>query len=217
MAKRRRKTAAPRRNEPNPRRKRRHNPRVGSALRSGFGGLNFKKFLADLPATQIGMWAAKWTAKRFSEENIADTADPGSWNYASYIKGGLGTVAAAVLMNMFRPGSGQRALEGGLNLMTFFALRNEVIEGNEWAKGQFGQEDEMALPESAEDMVYEGEDGQPYFLGPDNEYYPADERHRLMMGMMGESLEPIGPMGAILEPVGPLGDEDPYKKIFHAN
>ncbi len=208
------KRKTPKRNEPNPKRKGKRNPRMGAALRSGFGGLNFKKFLSDLPATQIGMWAAKWTAKRFSEENVADTADPGSWNYASYIKGGLGAVAAAILMNMFRPGAGQKALEGGLNLMTFFALRNEVIEGNEWAKGQFGQDNAMMLPESVEDMVYEGEDG-PYFLGPDNEFYPADDRHRLEYGMMGEPLEPIGPMGAILEPVGPLGETDPYKKIFH--
>lgn len=185
---------------------------MGGRARGAIFGLKFREALSGMLPTQIGMWATKWTAKRFSDENRADVADPASWNYASYIKGALGGIASAIALNMVRPGLGQKALEGSLNLITFFALRNEVIEGNEWATNQFGEgEDTNYLPESAEDIVYDGADG-PVFLGEDGEWYPADDRHRL-----GAGLEPVGPLGGMLEPVSHLGESevtDLYKKAW---
>lgn len=168
-------------------------------------GLKFREALSGLMPTQVGMWATKFAAKLGNEENRADVADPGSWNYASYIKGALGGIASAIVLNMVRPGLGQKALEGSLNLVTFFALRNEVIEGNESAVKWLGEDvnTENLLPESAEDIVYEGEDG-PVFLGEDGEWYPADDRHRLL----GAGLEPIGPLGSTLEPVSHMGGTD---------
>ena len=149
------------------------------------------------------MFSAKWAAKRFSDEYPASEDDPESWNYASYLKGGAGCTVAAVLANMLRPGMGQKVLEGGINLMTFKLIENELIPQSDWATEQFGQGE-----------VYTDEYGTPYMLGQGG-YYPVDERHRLPEEMLGDSLEPVGPLGqAVLEPVGPLGSDDAWGSAY---
>jgi len=156
-----------------------------------------------MPATQLGMFAAKWAAKRFGED--ASETDPGTWNWASYVKGSLGAVGAALLLKQFKPGMAQKALEGGLNLMMYKALENEVIAKNEWAVAQFGEGDEY----TPDEYLLTGD--QKWFLGQDGNYYPAQEQHRLPEAAYGDSLEPVtrlGSYGDSLEPVSHLGEED---------
>lgn len=229
MARRRRRRNEP---DPNPRkrrkvRRRRSNPisartrrvasRAYSRARGAFSGLDFKGALKHAPYQLLGMFAAKWSAKRFGgDENPATETDPETWNYASYLKGGVGAVVAGILGNMLRPGIGQKILEGGVNIMLFKLVENELVPRSEWATEQFGQAEEP--------LVYD-EQGVPYMLGQGG-YYPADERHRLPEEMSG-ALEPVGPLGATLEPVGPLGadpwadaylgadsESDPFKRAF---
>lgn len=191
--------------------KRGKNPRAGgygrkayTRARSAFAGLNFRSALKNAPAFQIGMFASKWAAKRFSDEYPATETDPESWNYASYLKGGLGATIAAFLAQMIRPGMGQKVLEGGLNLMLFKLVENELIPQSDWATEQFGM--------GQEDIVFD-EYGTPYMLGQGG-YYPVDERHRLPEEFEGGALEPVGPLGDALEPVGPLGEDDPWAEAF---
>ena len=187
--------------------KRKSNPgarKAYSRARSAFGGLNFKAALKNTPAIQIGMFASKWAAKRFSDEYDAVEDDPESWNYASYLKGGLGATVAALICQMIRPGMGQKVLEGGINLMMFKVIENELIPQSDWASEQFGQDDQV---------VYD-EQGTPYMLGQGG-YYPVDERHRLPEEGLEDAFEPIGPLGqAQLEPVGRLGKDDPWAAAF---
>lgn len=194
------------RNPSNPKKKtnRRYTPR------GILGGLSFKKALKDLLPIQIGMMSAKWAAKRWGE--AATEIDPNSWNWASYLKGALGATLAGLLAGQFKAGAGQKVLEGGVNLMIYKAIQNELIVGSAWATEQFGQD--AYFPDEYEgSMLLAGEtpEGQAFMLGADNEFYPADDDYRV-----GNVLEPVGPLGQIperLEPVGPLG-ADPYARAF---
>lgn len=215
MAKKRRTSRKKRsyRKNPSPRR---YVKRAARSARTTFGSLDFKGVLKDVPYYQFGMFASKWLAKRFG--GGASEIDPASWSYKEYLKGGLGAVAAAFLAQMAKPGSGKKVLAGGVNLMIYEMIQNELIAGNEWATGQFGV-----------DSYYEGEDagyqpgdveqdetGQSYLLGEDLQWRALPEE-----GMQG-ALEPVGPLGQLepvgplgqLEPVGPLGASDPYRRAL---
>jgi hypothetical protein len=212
MPKRKRRRSPVKKNPTPTRRRARRNPtarKVSRRVASAFGGLSFKKALKDLPAIQIGMFAAKWVAKRWGADYPATESDPESWSAMSYIKGALGAVGAAMLVNQFRRGAGQKVLEGGLNMMVFKALQNEVISKSEWATEQLGQD---YAPTEYEGMLLAGEgaDGSPLMLADDGELYPADDEYRF-----SDSLEPVSQLGFgdALEPVGPLGG-DPYARVF---
>jgi hypothetical protein len=153
------------------------------------------------------MFGSKWLAKRFG--GGAMESDPESWTWKTYLQGGLGAAAAAYVMQMIKPGSGQRVLEGGLNLMVYEILQNELIAGNEWATGQFGAEDDEMYSYEPGD-VEEDETGKSYLLGEDYQWKPLPE---MSVQGMGSVLEPVGPLGQ-LEPVGPLGADDVYRKAL---
>lgn len=198
-----------RRRNPSTRRKRTVR-RAARAVSRSFLGLNFKTALANVPYCQLGMFAAKWAAKRFDPD--ATEADRDSWNWSSYMKGALGGVAAGMLANTMRRGAGQKVLEGALNLMVYKAVQNELIPQSDWAMNQFGQDDDY----TPDEYLLTGEDDSPMMYGADGELYPADDDYRMLPEVsMGQSaMEPIGPLGASnLEPLGPLG-QDPWMDAF---
>lgn len=181
---------------------RRYMKRAARSARATFGSLDFKGVLKDVPYYQFGMFASKWIAKRFG--GGASETDPASWTYKEYLKGGLGAVAAAFLAQMAKPGSGKKVLAGGINLMIYEMIQNELISGNEWATGQFGYgENPGYMPGDVE----QDESGRSYLLGEDLQWRALPEE-----GMQG-ALEPVGPLGQ-LEPVGPLGAVDPYRRAL---
>lgn len=232
MAKRRRRKSSPKtktivryRTKSPRRRVRRRNPtsrRVTSAasrVRSTVAGMNIRSALRGLPPTMVGMFAAKWAAKRFGSE--ASETDPESWTWASYLKGAAGAFVAGFLAQNLRAGWGQKVLEGGMSLMAYKLIENELIPKSEWAQAQFG-EDETYFPE---EYVQTDDQGTPYLLGQNGQWMPVDERHRLPeYGVMGDELQPVGRLGDELQPVGRLGDawqsayfgqeRDPYAKGF---
>ncbi len=199
MAKKRttKKRKAPRRNP-----RKRYARRAISRTRATFAGLNVKSALKDVPLTQVGMFATKWLAKRFGPD--ATETDPESWNWSSYVKGGLGAVMAGFLAQMLKPGCGQKVLAGGLNLVVYKLIQNELIAGNDWAEDQFGQqEDEGYLPGDVEDDEY----GNSYLLGNDGQWKQLPSA----VGGGNPALQRVGPLGADMDPLsrpGPLG-EDP--------
>jgi hypothetical protein len=204
-----------------PARRRRRNPstrvkRAASRVRSTLGGMNLRGALKNIPPTMVGMFAAKWAAKRFGTD--ANETDPTTWNWASYLKGAAGAFIAGYAMQMVKPGWGQKVLEGGISLMAYKVIENELIPKSTWAQSQFGA-DENYFPE---EYVQTDEQGTPYLLGEDGNWYPVDERHR----MMGDVLEPPGRLGGAyedayfgdqLEPPGRLGQDDPFAKAFFGN
>lgn len=204
MAKRRRKRTTKRRVKRNPSRTRRAARAVSSRARGAFGGLNFKSALKNIPMNTLGMFAAKWAAKRWGQP--ATETDPASWNYASYLKGAAGAAGAGFLANMMKPGSGQRVLEGGMSLMLYKLVQNELIPKSQWATNQFGAN--MRTPGTIE----ENDGGEPFILGEDMEWYPlygADDYRMIPdSGMYGDALTEPGPLGEALTPPGPLGAEN---------
>jgi len=206
MARRRRRTVkrrAPRRNPTTRRRRTRR-----TVARMAVSGLNFKAALKNIPMNAIGMFAAKWAAKRFGE--AASETDPGSWNYASYLKGAAGATVAAYLANMVKRGSGQRVLEGGMSLMLYKLVQNELIAGNSFWSGQLG-----ASEERVPGVVEENSAGEPFILGEDYQWYPLsgaddDRIDDYEMYGYGDALVSPGPLGygdALVSP-GPLGASD---------
>lgn len=189
--------------------------RAASSARSTFAGLNFKSALKNSPMYLVGMFGSKWMAKRFG--GGASETDPDSWNYRSYLQGGLGAVASAFVMQMVKPGSGQKVLEGGMNLMLYEMIQNELIQPNAWAQGQFGDMGYGELGEGYQPGDMEQDDnGRTYLLGDNGQWreLPEGVAGALQpVGPLGETLDPVGPLGQ-LEPVGPLGAADPYARAF---
>lgn len=205
------------------RRRRRHNPsrartivrRVGGRARGALGGLNIKGALKEVPLELIGMFAAKWAAKRFGSP--ATETDPASWNAASFIKGAIGAVGGGILMNMVKPGSGQAVLRGGLSLMAYKLLENKVIANSPFWSGQLGADEGAGRVPGV--IEYNGY-GEPYVLGDDYQWRPlsgADDYRAITDGygadeyVMGDALVRPGPLGAeemygdALVAPGPLG------------
>jgi hypothetical protein len=180
----------------NPSRTRRTIRRAGSR---GIRGLNFKSALKNIPLNTFGMFAAKWAAKRFGD--AATETDPATWNYASYLKGAAGAAAAGFLMNMVRPGTGQRVLEGGMSLMLYKLVQNEMIAGSSFWAGQLGAEEEGYSPGDVET----DSSGAPYILGDDRNWYPLTGEEETGMYGGDQKLVAPGPLGDALIPPGPLG------------
>jgi len=165
-------------------------------------GLSFKKAIGNVPAIQIGMFAAKAAAKLFGGSEGAPGAsetNPNSWTWASYLKAAAGGVGAGILTNMVKPGAGQKVLEGSLNYIIFKALQNELIYKSEWAIQHFGDDDY-----TPDEYLLTGAD-ENWFLGADGNAYPTDEMYRLPEASYGDVLQPPGPLGDVLVSPGPLG------------
>lgn len=158
-------TAAPaprrRRYRRNPSPRRRRNPSSGGKL---LGGLNIRSALKGVAALNVGMFAAKFAAKRFGDP--ATETDPSTWNYTSYLKAAGGGIAAGMLVNMLKPGMGQKVLEGALAFTIFKAVQNELIVKSEGATKWFGGADDPNVLDIGDDGAYLGE-------------LPLDESHRM--------------------------------------
>lgn len=186
--------------------------RAISRAKQTFSGLNVRGALTNLPLTLVGMFASKWAAKRFGEGGAIET-DNESWGWANYLKGAVGGVAAAFLMQNFRPGSGQKVLEGALSLMAYQIVQRELIPQSEWATNQFGAETVDAQTYEPGDVDTDAQ-GTAYMLGEDYQW------HALPETTMGEQLQPVGPLGLgeDLQPVGPLGSvDDKYRQALLGN
>lgn len=204
MAKRRRTTTkrrrAPRRN---PSRARRAGRRIARRAGGAVMGLNFRTALGNIPIQTAGMLAAKWAAKRFGGGAIE--TDNASWTWRSYLQGAAGAAGAGILLNMFRRGWGQKALEGGMSLMLYETLQRELIPQSNWATNQFGQ-----AGERVPGVIEENEAGQPFVLGEDYQWYPLTGADDDIIPSIdgygyGSSLVEPGPLGDELVPVGPMG------------
>lgn len=215
MAKRRTtiKRRAPRRN---PSRTRRAGRSVRRRASGALGGLNVKTALKGIPLNALGMFAAKWLAKKWGP--AATETDPSSWNWSSYLKGAGGAVAAGFLANMVKPGSGQKVLEGGLAFMAFKIVENEFIAGKPNWEAQLG-----GVSERVPGSIETNSAGEPFVLGDDGEWYPMEgaEDYNYVLGeeepyLYGENaLVPPGPLGNALVEPGPLGfGEDAFARPF---
>jgi len=167
--------------------------------------MNFKSAFKNIPLSALGMFAAKWAAKRGTPNALE--SDPSTWDGMTYLKGGLGAAAAGYLANMVRPGSGQKVLEGGLTLLLYKAAQNHLIPKNNFLTNQFGASSGYQPGD-----VEVNEAGEPFILGQDGQsWIPMDDQSGIGFGDYGEEIENWEMMGLgsnALEPPGPLGFAD---------
>lgn len=202
------------RRNPSPRRRtrarravRRYASKAGGILK----GMNIKSALTNSMPLVVGMFAAKFAAKRFGDMNATE-ADPETWGWSSYLKGAAGAVVAGFIGQSVKPGSGQKILEGGLALMIYKLAQNKLIQPSETMSKWFGAEDEDEDYVPSEYLGYGQEDEYTdetgtYMLGQGGAWMPADERHRLPeYSGMGDQLVTPGRLGDDLTPPGRLGD-----------
>jgi hypothetical protein len=203
MARRKRRKTTKRAPRRNPSRRRRATRAVTRRASGAFHGLNFRSALHNIPMQTLGMFAAKWAAKRFGD--AASETDPSTWNYASYLKGAAGAAAAGFLANMVKRGTGQRVLEGGMSLMLYKLVQNELITNSPFWSGQLGAaEDYERVPGTVE----ANSEGDYYVLGEDYKWHPMDgaDDYRMEPELYGDLVAP-GPLGlgdSLVQP-GPLG------------
>jgi hypothetical protein len=203
MARRKRRKTTKRAPRRNPTRRRRATRAVTRRASGAFHGLNFRSALKNIPMNTLGMFAAKWAAKRFGD--AATETDPSTWNYASYLKGAAGAAAAGFVMNMIKRGTGQRVLEGGMSLMLYKLLQNELVVNSPFWSGQLGADDDY---QRVPGTVEANSEGDYYVLGEDYQWHPMDgaDDYRMEPELYGDLVEP-GPLGlgdALVQP-GPLG------------
>lgn len=203
MAKRRKRRTTRRAPRRNPSRVRRATRRVTRRASGAFQGLNFKSALKNIPMNTLGMFAAKWAAKRFGQS--ATETDPTTWNYASYLKGAAGAAAAGFIANMLRRGTGQRVLEGGMSLMLYKLVQNELVVNSPFWTGQLGADDDYTRTPGT---VEANSAGDYYVLGEDYVWRPLDgaDDYRMQPELYGDLVQP-GPLGfgdALVQP-GALG------------
>lgn len=208
----------------NPRRTgraRRYARKVGGRL---FAGLNIKSAIHEGIPFLAGIFAAKLGARKWGG---GTELDPNTWTWKTYLMGGLGAFGGAMLANMFRPGMGQKVLNGGIGFLIFKLVEHKLVAGHPTAEAWFGADESWGYAGFGADdpnvLQLDGE-GTPWMMseaGP----LPLDERHRMpeldgfygadddlpeMQGTWGEALVSPGRLGsygeALVSP-GRLGQD----------
>jgi hypothetical protein len=193
----------PRKRRSTRRRRVRRNPtstrrRIVSRARASFSGVNYRTALKTVPINVIGMFIAKWGAKRGTPAALED--DRSTWNGMTYLKGALAGAAGGYLANMIRPGTGQKVVEGAFSLLLYKAAENHLMPKSSWAMNQFGAATGGGY---APGDVETNSAGEPFILGADGQWVPMDEGGGApdLMGMgedwemMGDSIEEAGRLG----------------------
>ena len=168
----------------------------------------------------------------------ARAANDPNWEFKNYLIGGASAFGAGMIAENIKRGTGQKVLEGGLALLAYKVLVNEVAPQNEWMAEQFG-EDEFEMMGEGDDYeaifgagdeyeaifgeddeytegdAYLGDDGETYILGGDGRWYPVSERHRQISAdsdveLLGGQLETPGTLGGQLVRPGALGEMAVY-------
>jgi len=173
--------------------------RIVSRARASFAGVNYRTALKTVPLNVIGMFIAKWGAKRGTPAALED--DRSTWNGMTYLKGALAGAAGGYLANMIRPGTGQKVVEGAFSLLLYKAAENHLMPKSTWAMAQFGAAE--AGGGYAPGDVETNSAGEPFILGADGQWVPMDEGgvpNLMGMGqenweMMGDSIEEAGRLG----------------------
>lgn len=179
-----------RRNPANPRKKSTRRSYARAAGRRLMTGISIKQAFKDQIPIQFGMLAAKFMGKKLGGP-AAEDLDPNSWNYISYAKMAAGALAAGLLANLIKPGTGQKAFTGGMSLVFHKVIRNELISQSTWAQQHFGEDDDMYI-----------DDGGTPYVEVGGRLVPASEDYR----MAGTLVRPnqLGQLVAVNE-LGQLG------------
>jgi hypothetical protein len=193
------------------------NPSGRSVASRALGGLNLPKAMIDSTKMAGGMLIAQFFAKKFAEGGGANDRD---WTVKNYAFAALGALAAGLGGNMIKRGSGNEMFKGGLALVLYKIVTNEIAPTTPWLEDQLGQinpaygvTEPMYLPAAEYDVA----DEVDYLLGQGDVYRPAADEDYPEMGeyeFLGEPIVPTGSLGEAITEVSDLG-EDPYMEAFY--
>jgi len=199
----------------NPSRTRTAARRAGGALRSLFTARN----LVDSVKQVGGMMATQFFAKRFADGGGANDQD---WSWQNYTWGLAGATASGLVAEMIKPGSGKEFFKGGLSLLGYKLIVNELSDKSEFISEYFGEGDIFLGTDGNQYSpgdTYLGQDGEVYLLGQDGMWRPTSDEYRnagMYMGpptSLGETVMPPSSLGETVMPPSSLG-EDPYARVF---
>ena len=192
------------------------NPSSRSVAGRMLGGLNLPKATVDATKAAGGMLIAQFFAKKFAGGGGANNPD---WTVKNYAFAALGALAAGLAGNMIKKGSGQEMFKGGLSLVLYKIVTNEIAPQNKWLESQLGQFDQLNPAYSAAGYLpayeYDVEEDTEYLLG---QYAEAADPNYPDIGQdefpLGEPVVRAGTLGEAITEVSDLG-EDPYSAAFY--
>lgn len=166
------------------------NPTAGGIL----AGTSIPNAMRSMLPMTAGALLAKVSQKRFGDK----TAEDGNWTWKDYVAGGLGALAASLgsrYLLRATANTQQKVLEGGLLILTFKLITQEIVPMSTTAMEWLGEDGNTYR---AGDL-YETEAGEQYMLGAGGEwqYLPANTGAQFEQGgFVGES-EPVSPPGRL--------------------
>ena len=166
------------------------NPTAGGIL----AGTSIPTAMRSMLPMTAGALLAKVSQKRFGDK----TAEDGNWTWKDYVAGGLGALAASLgsrYLLRATAATQQKVLEGGLLILVFKLITQEIVPMSSTAMEWLGEDGETYR---AGDL-YETEAGETYVLGAGGEwkYLPANTGAQFEQGgFVGEN-EPVSPPGRL--------------------
>ena len=146
-----------------------------------------------LPMT-AGALIAKVAQKRFGDK----TSESGNWTWKDYVAGAIGTLAGSLAArHLLRSTAAtqQKVLEGGLLILTFKLITQEIVPMSATAEEWLGNDGQTYSPGD----VYQTADGASYLLGADGmwKYLPANTAAQFEQGgFVGSDVVAPGRLGA---------------------
>lgn len=124
------------------RKSRKKNPvgkRTRRRAKQTFLGMDFGKTFSNLAPHLAGMLAANVLAKKFP--GLEGGTDRMDWTPGNYLGAGLGAILAGALAENIRRGWGQKVFQGGMDLVFYKLLINEIAYKNPTLESWFGQDE----------------------------------------------------------------------------
>lgn len=181
--------------------------RVRRAIGKTIAGVNVWGALQSALPMMIGALAGKFAAKKFADGGAE--GEDWTWkNYGLALAGGMGAAVATSAIFKGRPGTAQKVAEGALMLVLYKIATGEIAPQNETLSSWFGEDDELApeyqgvgaLVQQVNPQMGDAADfpdGETYIRGNDGRWLPADDSHRIALGMGDELVHQVNPtMGA---------------------
>lgn len=193
--------------------------RAASKAKSIFTALKIQESFIAASKQVCGMMAAQFFAKRFADGGGANDA---AWTYKNYLWATAGAFAAGIGAETIKKGSGKEFLKGGLSLIGYKLITNELAGKSPFIDEYFGADNNQTSYLGEDGVTYEpgdnflGDDGEVYLLGANGEWSPINDAYRT--GPMAGTLAPPGDLGddGYLVTPGDLGADDPYQKAYGA-
>jgi hypothetical protein len=174
------------------------------------------KTVIDSAKATGGMLSAQFFAKKFGGTGLNDS----DANWKDYAWGSVGALGAGLASEMIKKGSGKEFFKGGMSLIMYKMVVNELSQKSEFVDQYFG-EDNLDVFLGTDGQTYSpgdsylGDDGEVYLMGANGQWqssYPSSDYYGPETSL-GSGLTPPGSLGESVAMPTSFG-EDPYQKVL---